>query len=91
MKRTIEANKIKRLQSELHMIDVANTVKNKHTFFVDTDDELKGFDVAARLNTHPQLLGRRTNRTRLDDLAKMNIQNVDDKVGVALLFLNCFF
>lgn len=34
-RRTIEKNKIERLQSHLHMIDMANEVKNKHIFFVD--------------------------------------------------------
>lgn len=81
MKRTIESNKIKRLQSELHMIDAANTVENKHTFFLDSEKDMKNFDLAKHLQTHPALLGRRTNRTRLDDLAKMNLANVDEKVN----------
>lgn len=80
MKRTIEANKIQRLQSELHMIDVANEVQNKHTFFLDSDEDVKNFDLAKRLQTHPALLERRTNRPRLDDLAKITLPNVDEKV-----------
>jgi U3 small nucleolar RNA-associated protein 11 len=57
MKRTIEANKIKRLQAELHMTDMANNISNKHIFYVDSDEDVKNFDVAKRLDTHPALLG----------------------------------
>jgi U3 small nucleolar RNA-associated protein 11 len=73
MKRTIEGNKIRRLQSHLHMIDVAEKTKNKHIFFVDTEEEAKNFDLAKRLNTHPALVHRKANRPRLDDLDKLNI------------------
>lgn len=79
MKRTIESNKIQRLQSELHLIDAANTVRNKHTFFVESGAEAKRFDVAERLQTHPMLLDRRTNRTRLSDLSRMQLPDVDAK------------
>lgn len=78
-KRTIEANKIKRLQSELHMIDMANSVPNQHTFFVDTAKEARNFDVAKRLDTHPLLLDRKTNRTKLSDLDKLKLPNVSEK------------
>lgn len=91
MKRTIESNKIRRLQSELHLIDAANTVKNKHTFFVDSEEDTKNFDVATRLQTHPMLLDRRTNRTRLNDLAKISLPDVDQKVkntGCLILSVN---
>ncbi|XP_065371711.1 probable U3 small nucleolar RNA-associated protein 11 [Calliphora vicina] len=87
MKRTMEAKKIKRLQSQLHMIDFANTVPNKHLFFDDkynddasSDEEgvLKGkvlndLDLAERLETHPSMLDRKTNRPRLKDLEKFHI------------------
>lgn len=68
-----------RLQSQLHMIDVANKVENKHTFFVDSDQELETFNLAEKLNTHPSLLGRRTNRPKIADLKKI-AQNVDSEV-----------
>lgn len=73
MKRTIEANKIKRLQAHLHMTDVADRTKNKHVFFVDDAEEMKNFNLAERLNTHPALLSRKSNRIKLDDLDKMNL------------------
>ncbi|XP_067636318.1 probable U3 small nucleolar RNA-associated protein 11 [Eurosta solidaginis] len=79
MKRTVETKKIQRLQSQLHMIDFANTVKNKHTFFVEgKEDEVVGVELdktelAKRLETHPSLLERKTNRPRMQDLEKMKI------------------
>lgn len=79
-RRTIEKNKIERLQSHLHMIDMANEVKNKHIFFVDSEDEAKRFDVAEKLETHPSLLGRRTNRIRIGDLEKMKLDQLTSKV-----------
>ncbi|XP_013101457.1 probable U3 small nucleolar RNA-associated protein 11 [Stomoxys calcitrans] len=81
MKRTMEAKKIKRLQSQLHMIDFANTVSNKHLFFDDEPGnkeyvegkQLSDMALAERLETHPSMLSRKTNRPRLKDLEKMQI------------------
>lgn len=83
MKRTIETNKIRRLQSRLHMTDVADRTRNQHIFFVDDPAELKNFDLAKRLNTHPALVGRKSNRIRLADLDKMNLSI--DKETIAKL------
>lgn len=79
MKKTIEANKIKRMQSELHMIDLANEIPFKQTFFVDSDEE--DVDLATRLDTHPALLNRRTNRPRIKDLQKISLSEADIKVS----------
>lgn len=79
MKRTMEANKIKRLQSQLHMTDAANETKNTHTFFVDSEQDAKKFDVVKHLDTHPALLGRRVNRLKLTDLEKLNLPSVNEK------------
>lgn len=84
MKRTIETNKIKRMQSELHMIDAANNVKNSHTFFVDSDEE-EEFDLAKRLDTLPELLSRRTNRPRIADLEKFSVSDADLEVRLGSL------
>lgn len=77
MKRTIETKKIKRLQSHLHMIDASDRTKNKHIFFLDTEEEAKNFNLAERLNTHPALLARKSNRLRLDQLDKLKL-DVDE-------------
>lgn len=79
MKRTIEANKIQRMQSELHMIDLANEIPNKHVFFADSDEE--DVDLATRLDTHPALVNRRTNRPRMKDLEKISLSEADIEVS----------
>lgn len=68
-KRTSEKNKIERLQASLHLINCEDKPKNTHTFFVDSEKDKRTFDVAKRLKTHPDLVGRTHNRPRLDDLA----------------------
>ncbi|XP_063380185.1 probable U3 small nucleolar RNA-associated protein 11 [Cydia fagiglandana] len=78
MKRVMESRRIARLQSELHMTDIAEATNNTHTFFVESDEE-KDFDLAKRLDTHPALLGRKTNRPRLADLDKIQLPDVDEE------------
>uniref|UniRef100_A0A182XF10 U3 small nucleolar RNA-associated protein 11 n=1 Tax=Anopheles quadriannulatus TaxID=34691 RepID=A0A182XF10_ANOQN len=73
MKRTVEANKIHRLQGQLHMTDVVNETPNKHIFFVEDEQEATEFNLAERLDTHPDLVGRRSNRPRLKDLSKLKL------------------
>lgn len=84
MKRTIEAKKIQRMQSELHMLDAVNDVKNTHIFFTD-DEPTEEFYLAKRLDTHPALLNRRTNRPKLKDLEKLSISNADVEVYFRLI------
>lgn len=86
MKKSIEANKIKRMQSELHMIDEANNVKNTHIFFTEfgEEDNLTEIDLAKRLNTHPSMLNRRTNRPRLEDLNKLILSDADVEVNIKI-------
>uniref|UniRef100_A0A182S705 U3 small nucleolar RNA-associated protein 11 n=1 Tax=Anopheles maculatus TaxID=74869 RepID=A0A182S705_9DIPT len=76
MKRTMESNKIRRLQGQLHMTDVVNETPNNHIFFVEDEQEANEFDLAKRLDTHPQLIGRRSNRPRLSDLEKLQLASV---------------
>ncbi|XP_050583633.1 probable U3 small nucleolar RNA-associated protein 11 [Bombus affinis] len=77
-KRNIEAKKINKLQSQLHMIDAANETKNKHIFFVDDSKEVKNFDLAKKLDTHPALISRRTNRPKLSKLKDMKLPDIDE-------------
>lgn len=76
-KRNIESKKINKLQSQLHLIDVANKTENKHIFFVDSSKEAKTFDVATHLDTHPSLLKRRTNRMRNETLKQLSMPSVE--------------
>lgn len=78
-----------RLQSELHLIDAANTTQNTHKFFLDSKREMKNFDLAKRLDTDERLLGRRTNRPRISKLEEMQLPNVNEEVlKIFLLFVN---
>lgn len=72
MKRMTEANKIKRLKSELHLLDCDEEVKNKHTIFVDTNKDAQRFDAAKHFQTHPELVNRRHNRIRPDQLERID-------------------
>lgn len=72
-KRNIEAKKINRLQSQLHMIDAANEAENNHIFFVDNSDDTKTFDLAEKLDTHPALISRRINRPKLSKLKDLKL------------------
>ncbi|XP_071964845.1 probable U3 small nucleolar RNA-associated protein 11 [Antedon mediterranea] len=78
LKRGIEAKKIERLKSSLHMLDEARP-KNKHTFFVDTAEEASNFDPAKHLNTHPALIGRTYNRPTMETLKNQRLgQHYDE-------------
>ncbi|KAM9320542.1 putative U3 small nucleolar RNA-associated protein 11 [Gastrophryne carolinensis] len=76
MKRVSEAKKIERLKSELHLLDVEGKPKNKHTFFCDTKKEVRNFDLAAHLNTAPELVDRVFNRPTLETLQKQNVKGL---------------
>ncbi|XP_033214429.1 probable U3 small nucleolar RNA-associated protein 11 [Belonocnema kinseyi] len=79
-KRNMEAKKIEKLQSQLHLIDAANETKNKHIFFVEDETEVKNFDLAKKLDTHPALLSRRTNRPRISNLKNMKLPDVNEEM-----------
>ena len=58
--------KIEKLRAGLQLLDSQDRTPNKHTFFVDTDREVKNFDLAKQLDTHPSLLGRTSNRLKVN-------------------------
>lgn len=70
-RQTMETKKIEKLQANLHHLDdhIAQPV-NKHTFFVDNQEQVKKFKITDQLNTTKQLLKRRYNRLQIDDLKK---------------------
>lgn len=80
----IEAKKINKLQAELHMLATANETQNQHIFFMDDKEDIKNFDLAKRLDTHPALLSRRINRPRMSDLGKMKLSELDEKTTAKL-------
>ncbi len=60
--------KIERLKGSLHFIGAAPKAPNQHTVFVDSQDEVKGFDPAQYFNTPKELLGRTYNRPKQEQL-----------------------
>ncbi|XP_043253288.1 probable U3 small nucleolar RNA-associated protein 11 [Colletes gigas] len=79
-KRNIEAKKIDKLQSQLHMIDAANETENTHIFFLDNTEQVRNFDIAKKLNTHPALISRRTNRPELSKLKNMKLPEANEAI-----------
>lgn len=78
MRATMERKKVDRLQSELHFLDQANQTKNTHVFFND-DEQSTSSNLAEKLDTHPDLINRKTNRLRLSDLEKIHLPDLDEE------------
>ncbi len=76
---TMEKRQIDKLKSRLHFIDKVDETPNSHIFFVE-DDEVEDFDLSERLNTHPSLVNRRSNRPRLEDLDKLTVPDLEEDV-----------
>ncbi|KAM6239772.1 putative U3 small nucleolar RNA-associated protein 11 isoform 1-T2 [Porphyrio hochstetteri] len=78
MKRVAEAKKIERLKSELHLLDVEGKNPNKHLFFLDTKKEVQEFDIAAHLDTMPELVDRVYNRPTIATLQKETLKGATE-------------
>ncbi len=75
-RRLMERRKIEKLKSSLHLLDCSeqeSRPRNRHTVFVDSEAEKKSLDLAERLDTVPQMLGRTTNRSRRGELLQSRI------------------
>ncbi|KAI5701859.1 probable U3 small nucleolar RNA-associated protein 11 isoform X3 [Diaphorina citri] len=80
-RRVMEKRKIEKIKAGNHMIDAANQIENTHVFFVDNEAEAKKFDVVKQLKTLPELLPRKTNRLKVEDIAEMSVaQHVKSKM-----------
>jgi len=82
-KRTIEAKRIEKLKSSLHLLDAADKPRNKHTFFVDTPAEVRKFNVVKHLDTVPELIGRSYNRPRVSTLKEKDFEVDEESLQVA--------
>ncbi|XP_015371327.1 PREDICTED: probable U3 small nucleolar RNA-associated protein 11 [Diuraphis noxia] len=76
MRATMERKKIERLQSQLHFLDQANQANNCHIHFNDDDQSLG--NLAEKIDTHPDLIARKTNRMRMSDLKKIELPDLDE-------------
>ncbi|XP_066264680.1 probable U3 small nucleolar RNA-associated protein 11 [Branchiostoma lanceolatum] len=75
-KLSAEAKKVEKLQSELHLI--GHSAKNKHTFFLDSKEEVKDFDLAKHLGTTKELASRTFNRPRTETLQFQTVVGAED-------------
>ncbi|KAL6058157.1 UTP11-like, U3 small nucleolar ribonucleoprotein [Balamuthia mandrillaris] len=66
--RQTELNKVERLQAALHLLD--EKPKNKHTVFVDSEQEAAEFSPEKYFNTLPELVDRSFNRPTKEQLEK---------------------
>ncbi|KAK2570503.1 putative U3 small nucleolar RNA-associated protein 11 [Acropora cervicornis] len=69
-KRAMEAKKIEKLQSVLHMLGSEEDprARNQHIVFVDSEKEARSFDAAAHFDTAPELVTRKYNRPTMETL-----------------------
>ncbi|XP_064382982.1 probable U3 small nucleolar RNA-associated protein 11 [Halichondria panicea] len=70
MKLSMEAKKIERLKSSLHLPKDGPGPSNSHTIFVDSLDEVSKFDTAKHFNTTPKMASRAYNRLTTEQLSK---------------------
>jgi U3 small nucleolar RNA-associated protein 11 len=64
----MEQAKIEELRAKCQFV---GDDEGKHTVFVEDQEEVRGFDAAEHFGTHPELVGRRFNRPRLEQLREM--------------------
>ncbi|CAD6188443.1 unnamed protein product [Caenorhabditis auriculariae] len=82
-KLALEKKKVEELKQELHFVDPScHQVQNKHTIFVDDDEEARSFDAAAYFNTDSSVLGRKFNRIKSGDLEQKQIIGATCKEAV---------
>lgn len=74
MKRAVDLRKAEKLTAGLHFLDAP--AANKHTVFVDDDQQLQSFDPAEHFDTPAELLARAYNRPRKDALKTMDLSAV---------------
>ena len=68
-----ERKQIAKLQKNLHFLDDTVEKVNKHTIFVDDEDELNNFSAAKHFETTEELAQRAYNRPRKETLRKMDV------------------
>ncbi|RLV96811.1 hypothetical protein DV515_00012428 [Chloebia gouldiae] len=79
------SQKIERLKAELHLLDAAGSSARRHLFFVDTEREVKEFDIAAHLDTLPELVDRVYNRPTIATLQREAVKGPTDPVHLKKL------
>ncbi|KAJ2762281.1 hypothetical protein H4S06_000745 [Coemansia sp. BCRC 34490] len=78
MQRDINRHKIAKLESELHLANVASQDDEtantpQHTVFVDCQKDVDSFDATTHFNTLPEFVDRKYNRPTVESLGKGEI------------------
>lgn len=73
---------MERLAGSLHLIGAP--AANRHTVFVDDEEQAQAFDPAAHFDTAPELLGRQYNRPRMGQLADARATNAGEGAATAV-------
>jgi len=73
-RRVMELKKVEKLNASLQRLEEAPV--NKHKFFTEDEKEFKKFRLAKHLDTPAELIGRKYNRIRNSDLAKIDLTKV---------------
>jgi hypothetical protein len=74
--------KIDKLKASLHLTDMTPATSsialptNKHTIFVDSPRDVRQFDAAKYLKCSPALLGRKSNRLRIEQMHSTSVLGV---------------
>ncbi|KAJ2710260.1 hypothetical protein H4R19_003836 [Coemansia spiralis] len=82
MQRSVNRNKIDKLQGELHLADTVQGSHTgpRHTVFVDSEAEVQAFRPAEHFNTLPEFVGRKHNRPTAEMLNKSELARPAAKV-----------
>jgi len=74
MKLQTEKRKLDKLEGDLHCLSAMAAIpkQNKHTIFLDSDEEPEDLDLAEYFDTVPELLDQSHNRQRKDQLEEYN-------------------
>lgn len=82
MKERTDAEKVRKMKAELHLIGV-NPSERKHVVFVDSKEEAESFKPEEYFDTPAELLGRTFNRPRESQLAATHNKSLPDASGPA--------
>jgi len=86
--RGAEASRIEKLRENLHFIDTEAGPQNRHTIFVDDDEEAETFDKAEYFDTDEAFVDRAFNRPTKDRLKKGSIIVGGDPKSMSRAFQN---
>ena len=83
MKAQNKAAKVEKLRNSLHLVDAPSV--NTHVIFVENEKQAKEFDLAKHFDTVPELVHRKSNRLRKDQLETFDFTEGLEPEGYKIL------